>query len=533
LQSTASNASSPAGCPHSAAAATAAATQHEIKLVNVPKIPILGSMLHPKVQKIDLSQIYELWNKHWETFGDFYNIGLPGAGQGINGEVYVMTDPNEFMKVLRKEGTYPHGALEEHWPMGRYMKERGAAGGAGLFSNGPEWQRSRRFMQTDLLHPSAAKGYVPGIIRACRIASEGAPLYASNIGEYTTYGSFDMFSAVAFGDFPGLASGSTSSSQEENRKFCDHTITAVETEFPMMFNPLERIQVELGIRSRAYSKFHENFTKARHIGFAKLKAFKERKANGLLENDFEKYSYASLSIDRHLDSMDTADALTEEDVAEIIVVGLIAALDTTSAIVNWTLLHLAMNPTVQEELYKEVSENATNAGGQLTEDCFTKYNNVYLDAVLRENHRMTPAFPVNCVKENLGDDVEIHGTTIPKGSLFILESRALGMSPKYVENPDVFDPSRWLPDQVEQRKGTYKQALDHALYKQPFSAGARKCPGSRVANYEAKIFLSQLVLDWKISMKDRESTQSWRDIPYQQGLTVQPENPELVFERRK
>lgn len=212
---------------------------------------------------------------------------------------------------------------------------------------------------------------------------------------------------------------------------------------------------------------------------------------------------------------------------------LIAALDTTSAMLNWCIIHLAQNPNVQEKLSEEVSSNVTK-DGNLSVDYFTsKTDSAYLNAVLRENHRITPPIALNLVKENVTDEIQIHGeTTIPKQSLVICDTRSVGMDDSIVPNPDLFDPTRWLDkDQIKGRKGTPAQVLDHPLYREPFSAGARKCPGSRVANYEVKTMLSQLVLDWKISIKDGK-TKSWRDIAYFNGLTVQPTVPELIFEKR-
>ena len=130
------------------------------------------------------------------------------------------------------------------------------------------------------------------------------------------------------------------------------------------------------------------------------------------------------------------------------------------------------------------------------------------------------------------DEVDIHGETIPKQSMVICDTRSVGMDPDIVIEPNTFDPNRWLDvKQVRSRKGTPAEVLDHPLYREPFSAGARKCPGSRVANYEAKIMLSQLVLDWKISLA--EIYESWRDVPYFNGLTVQPTVPKLKFEKRE
>jgi len=412
----------------------------------------------------------------------------------------------------------------------------GGSAGSGLLSVGPEWQKFRRFIQSDLLHPSAAKGYVSGLIQACEIASEGAPLHAKKIPEYMAICSFDMFSSVAFGEFPGLASGK--SDNEENREFCESTLAGLGVIFPLMINPIEKLKKSIGIPSELYQRFERNFSRSREIAHGKVQTFRRRKANGEFQNQFEETSYANLSIDRYLSKVGEEDALTEDEAAEMIVMGLIAALDTTSAVLNWTIIHLAMNPDVQEELHREVSKNVAESGdaGGLTPACFGKSNNVYLDAILRENHRITPPIVMNLGKENVSGDVEIHGRTIPKNNMFMLDSRSIGMDPAFVSNPDVFDPTRWFKDQVQNRRGTPAEVLDHPLYREPFSAGARKCPGSRVASYEAKILLSQLVLVWKISIADNSQypkPKSWRDIDYFQGLTIQPEVPELSFERRK
>jgi len=538
-------------CPHQAksegattATVTAGATNAEVELVDIPKLPFIGSMIpqYSNTVPYNFDSVYTYWYESRKKFGDFYCMGFPGMGKGITGETYVMTDANEFMKVLRKEGSFPYGLLTDLWPFQEYYKDAKASGSPGatagdaLFKSGPEWQRIRRFMQSDLLHPAAAKGYVPGMIRACQIASKGAPLHSKTIPTFTTFCSFDMFSSIMFGEFPGLASGKSDDQQEENKKFCNTAMTGLELTMPLLINPIASAMKSIGIKTNVYSTFEENYSESRKIANQKMIDFKTRKEQGELLDDFETMSYASLSIDRYMAAMDTEDALGEDEVAEILCVGLIAALDTTSALLNWSLIHLAMNPEVQEELHREVSENvaAANASGALTEGCFTKSNNVYLDAFLRENQRMTSPVGFNLGKKNFRDDVEIHGRTIPKGNMFILDCRSVGMDPAIVKDPDVFDPTRWFENEVQNRIGTPAEIFDHPLYKAPFSAGARKCPGNRVASYEAKILLSQLVLDWKISFAEvKNQPKSWRDIVYVQGLTIQPEVPELTFERRQ
>ncbi len=66
------------------------------------------------------------------------------------------------------------------------------------------------------------------------------------------------------------------------------------------------------------------------------------------------------------------------------------------------------------------------------------------------------------------------------------------------------------------------------------SAGAKRCPGSIVANYVAKAMLPQLVLDWKFSLAlDGNKFKNFRDVSYFNGLTLQPTVCELSFEKRE
>ena len=144
---------------------------------------------------------------------------------------------------------------------------------------------------------------------------------------------------------------------------------------------------------------------------------------------------------------------------------------------------------------------------------------------------MTAPVGFSLAKAKATGDVEVHGRTIPRGSPSVLASRSVGIYPDVVPDPDVFGPNRWFRPGVEERRGMPAEILDHRLYRVPFSTGARKCPGSRVANHEAKIFPSQLVLDRKISIADatgdreqrRQRPESWRDIGDDMGLSIRPE----------
>jgi len=153
-----------------------------------------------------------------------------------------------------------------------------------------------------------------------------------------------------------------------------------------------------------------------------------------------------------------------------------------------------------------------------------------LHATIRESHRLTPAAPISITKENSLADIEIHGMSCPKDSLFTFDAYSMGVNPSIVENPTLFQPERFLEEAVQSRKGTPAEVLDHPLLKSPFSHGSRKCPGARVATNEILIMVSQLVLDWKISAPPE--IKRFEDMDYEITAMISPLLPKLKFERR-
>jgi cytochrome P450 len=51
------------------------------------------------------------------------------------------------------------------------------------------------------------------------------------------------------------------------------------------------------------------------------------------------------------------DSISKEELGEIGGMILVASVDTTSSVLSWCIVHLTMNPSVQEFLYVEISKN--------------------------------------------------------------------------------------------------------------------------------------------------------------------------------
>jgi len=525
------SASSTEGATSSSSGSSSAAN---VELRIVPTLPYLGSIVPQwsDTPVFDPSKYYDFYPELRRRYGDFYRMGFPGLGKGRDALMYVVTDPSEMQKIIRQERSkrpYPRGIVEAEWPLVHWLQQSGsilakgtndAEDRLGFAGRGETWKRLRTFLQTDLLSPQAAAGYVPGMVRAAELASKGAPASSDDLNAYTNRCSFDLFNSLMFGSLTKMADPNTGH-DKENILFCDSSVVAMETMLAQLTSPMQLLLFKLGIRTSLYKDMASSFSTAFDIAGKKYEAFRKKSdANDLSES--EKSSYLGRAIVRQAEE---GSNISEEDLVELINIALIAAIDTTSSLLSWNIMHIALNPDIQEKLHAELTESVKVCGG-LNAEALKKGRSPYLYAVVRESHRLTPAAPVTVMKENSLSDVEVHGSLIPKDSLVCLDAYSVGKDEAIVDEPEDFRPERWLPDAVEARKGTPAEILDHPFYRDPFSQGSRKCPGSRVANNEVLILLSQLVLDWKISPPVGYGKD---DVEYALKGMIHPAMPKLNF----
>lgn len=137
---------------------------------------------------------------------------------------------------------------------------------------------------------------------------------------------------------------------------------------------------------------------------------------------------------------------------------------------------------------------------------------------------MTPAVSLLPLKCNKQAEVTVNGVRFDRNTTFGLNSQAYD---KILLGDDAgqFNPERWFKESVEKRKGTKEELLDHPMFREPFSQGARRCPGSRVATNEVLCLISQLVSKYKIVAAES----SLSEVKYEYRLVVQPCIPKLEF----
>ncbi|KAL7543730.1 hypothetical protein ACHAWF_007447, partial [Thalassiosira exigua] len=469
------------------------------ELFEVPTLPLFGSTI-PQYSNTPVmadGRDYKFWVEARKQFGDFYTFGIPGFGNGLHGTTHILTDPKEMAKVIRSEGKYPSGVVQRQWASIKMWKELGlpiARGEQdGFFGRSTDWKRLRTFLQTDLLSPQAANGYIPGFIRTAELASKGAPAW-TDLNAYLNNCAFDMFNNMMLGQLAETANPNTPT-DEIMLEF----IEAAKTQMAGN-NELQKDVYELligkvfGIKTAKYKIVKDAIVKTNDIGTAKARAFLEKKARGELD-EFEKNSWFAHAIERQASE---GSDISVEEMINLSMAALGAAVDTTSSFMAWNLLHIAVHPKVQQRLREELLAVAQQSEGKLRAEIFQRSQTPYLHAVVRESHRLTPVAPINLFKE-VSHNIEIHGRSFPTGTFFVFDSYSTGRDPSIFDDHDEFKPERWLPDAVQARKGTPAEIIDNVFFKEPFSQGARKCPGSRVASNETHILLAQLVLDWDIS----------------------------------
>jgi len=151
-----------------------------------------------------------------------------------------------------------------------------------------------------------------------------------------------------FGHMTRLAGGPESERAQENVICYQETMAVFDMLMPLTsFNTREVILGKwLGLTTPMYAKFKVHLSKVDEINRCKIDRFVERKAAGEL-NEHEANSYIARAIDRQAAAAGSPSSVSIKETKELCSTALLAAVDTTSSVLNWCLLHIALNPKVQ------------------------------------------------------------------------------------------------------------------------------------------------------------------------------------------
>lgn len=206
---------------------------------------------------------------------------------------------------------------------------------------------------------------------------------------------------------------------------------------------------------------------------------------------------------------DTGEPMPTQQLIDEIKILFIAGHETTANALTFTLHLLGNHPEIQQEMFEELVAIESQ-----TQDVVERLQKMsYTNAVINESMRLYPPAWITD-RENIADDALLD-YQIRKGTLIGVSFYELHRNPKYWENPEQFNPERFLGEQK-------KQSMQ---YFYPFGAGPRMCIGMGFAMYEMALALSYLV--GKYHIKSSSPTVAFNPL-----ITLKPVGAEVTFTAR-
>ncbi len=355
-----------------------------------------------------------------------------------------------------------------------YRKSRNYDGlrlalGQGLVtSEGELWRRQRKLV-APAFTPARTARYVPSFVRVAEDASRGWARSAAGVETDVHHDmmelTFRIVGQTLFGAELGADAGRIGPAFEEVLRFAEvysmslvripaHWPTPSNRRFARALAELDRL-VERIVRER-----RERLAKGDDAGEDVLSAL-------LAARDDE---------GRPMDERQLRDEV-------LTLVG--AGHETTANALAFTLYLLSLHPEWERRVLDEL-ETVLGDRSPGVEDLARLE---LLERVIEESMRLLP--PVWGFERQATEDDVVLGHRIGRGHIVGVSTWTLHRMPQYWENPEGFDPDRFLPEEKKKRpRFAYV----------PFGAGPRICVGASFAMLEAKAILAVLLRRFRFSV---------------------------------
>lgn len=216
---------------------------------------------------------------------------------------------------------------------------------------------------------------------------------------------------------------------------------------------------------------------------------------------------------------ETGEAMTDEQLRVEVTTFLLAGQETTSLALTWTWYLLSQHAQAQQRLEAEIDRVLGDRPPDYADLANLPYTRMVIDEALR---LYPPAWGFS--RQALFDD-ELGGFHLPRGWLAFVIPYVLHRLPAFWQDPDAFDPERFLPERSADRpKFVYV----------PFGAGPRQCIGNQFALIEAHLIVATLAQRYRLHLVPHHKVDPWPLITLRPrfGMPMTIEHRRIRRERR-
>ncbi|MFN2221485.1 MAG: cytochrome P450 [Chloroflexota bacterium] len=174
---------------------------------------------------------------------------------------------------------------------------------------------------------------------------------------------------------------------------------------------------------------------------------------------------------------ETGQAMSDDLLRDETITVFFAGHETTARTLTFLWYALSQNPEVERQLHEEIDRVV----GRRIPTLEDLKQLAYTLRVIKETLRLYPPAPIY-VRDAIADD-EVGGRPIPAGARMMLFPYATHRHPDFWDEPERFDPDRWLPE---------READRHPYAYHPFAAGQRICIGNNFSLFESQVLVAML-----------------------------------------
>lgn len=385
--------------------------------------------------------------------------------------------PEDMEAVYRAQGSRPR---RDAFVMLKKYNQEFSNGVQGLItSQGEEWYRLRSRAQVKMLKPKSASAYLG---HHNLVARDFVTLIDRNRDENGVIEdllpelykfAMEGIGCVCFNRRLGVLAENIPADSDSFRfiRAVNDVMEATNSEFMSIFISKHSANFKKLVKAQSFIK-HLSTQEAKRS----LEVFSQSDHNTLDGESGDLIPYLMSKTD-----------LTEAEVMALVSEFFFGGVDTTSHFLGSALYCLSKNPEAQEKLVEEINK-LVDGNDVITANILGRMS--YLKAVAKETFRLVPVAPGN--GRTLNSDVVVSGYHVPPGIMVAIHHDWAGKSSRYVKDPDVFMPERWL------RGNDSAHADIHPFILMPFGFGPRSCIGRRFAEQEFSLALIKILQKYHV-----------------------------------